>query len=639
MTQLPILLVDDEDGIRKVLSISLEDSGYTVDTASDVESALSLFHAKHHPLVITDIKMPGRSGIDLLRALKQIAPETEVIMITGHGDVELAVQSLKNDAFDFIMKPINDEVLTFALQRAQERILMRRSLQEYTCNLEELIERKSTQLIEAERRAAACQLFEGLTSSLSAFASNLDNLSVFNQMPMFVSIHNRDKGVVTVNQHYRKRLGDLAGKKSWSMYVGLEDGEKQCPVAKTIETGQAQRESRVVRCVNGNDHAVIVDTVPIMSTDDGVELVLEFMVDLLEAETLREELRTTRHKYEQLFNQSPCFISVQDRDFHINSANARYIENFGDFTGRPCYESLMHRQRPCIECPLQQTFVDGQTHQLETVVTNRKGEKVNILIWSSPIRDASGEMIEAVEMITDITQIRKLQDRLTSLGLLLGSTAHGIKGLLTGIDGAIYRLGSGLEKRNFDRMGDGFNDLQTLTDRMKQTVLDILYYAKKRELNWKEMDAARFTMDLYASFAAKAKKMGVILDLDMGAVLGSFKVDKSILASALGNIIENGIDACAAHPEGKGRVTLKVYADLGQIAFRVTDNGIGMEREVREKLFTLFFSSKGSSGTGIGLFIAHEIVTQHGGSITVDSEPGKGAVFTVCVPRELSVGG
>jgi len=637
MTQLPILLVDDEAGIRTVLSIALEDNGHSVDTAPDVDTAMEVFREKLHPIVITDIKMPGKSGIDMLREVKELAPTTEVIMITGHGDVDLAIQSLQNKAFDFISKPINEDVLYFALQRAQERILMTRELEAHTRNLEEMVDIKSAQLVEAERKVAACQLFEGLTSSLDAFANNVDNLNVFNQMPLFVSIHNVDMDVVTVNEHYKKKLGNLVGKDSWSMYEDLDLGARDCPVAQTLKSGEPGRGSYVVRCVNNNRHSVLVNTIPIMATDHGVELVLEFMVDLNEAEELREELRTTRHKFEQLFDQSPCYLSVQDKNFVIESANARYKRDFGDFNACNCFDKLMHRRRPCNECPLEKTFADGKSHQLETVITNQKGEKINALIWSAPIRDASGRITQAIEMITDITQIRKLQDRLTSLGLLLGTTAHGIKGLLTGIDGAIYRLGSGLEKKKFDRIEDGFNDLQFLTDRVKQTVLDILYYAKKRELNWKEIDAGRFTLDLYASFAAKAKLQKVTLDLDMGAVLGDFQVDVGVLSSAIGNIIENGIDACSTVKDGEGRVTLKVTGNKERVMFRVTDNGVGMDPETREKLFTLFFSSKGSSGTGIGLFVANEIVNQHGGTIEVESEPGDGATFTVRIPREISV--
>jgi PAS domain S-box-containing protein len=638
MSHLPILLVDDEEGIRTVLSIALEDAGYEVETAANGAAAFELFKVKRHPIVVTDIRMPGMSGIELLREIKAVEPRTEVIMISGHADIDVAIQSLKYDASDFITKPINSDVFNFALQRAEERSTMRRELERHTCNLEELVEKKSSQLVEVERRVAARQLFEGLTASLDAFASNLDNLSMFNQMPMFVSIHNRKGEVVAINEHYRQRLGDLVGNPSWSMYEDLADGERDCPVSRTIRNKSARRAQHVVRCVNGNRHAVAVDTVPITASDQEVELVLEFMVDLREAEQLREELRTTQHKYQQLFDQSPCYISVQNPGFSILSSNARHKESFGDLEGSLCYERIMHRSSPCKDCPVTATFRDGGTHQLETVVTNKKGDQVNVLIWSAPIRDAAGNITEAIEMITDITQIRKLQDRLTSLGLLLGSTAHGIKGLLTGIDGAIYRLGAGLETKNLTRVEDGYTDLQFLTGRMKQTVLDILYYAKRRELNWKVVDVASFALNTYTSVAGKAEAKNVIFELDPAKDLGSFKADVSILASALGNILENAIDACDGNePDAPGNVLFKIYGDADQIAFQITDNGAGMDHETRDKLFTLFFSSKGVAGTGIGLFVANEIVQQHGGNITVESEQGHGATFIICIPRELSV--
>ena len=82
-------------------------------------------------------------------------------------------------------------------------------------------------------------------------------------------------------------------------------------------------------------------------------------------------------------------------------------------------------------------------------------------------------------------------------------------------------------------------------------------------------------------------------------------------------------------------MTFRVEGDALQVRFIVADNGPGMDRETRDKLFTLFFSSKGSSGTGIGLYIAGQVVKQHGGSLTVDSEPGKGAIFTMALPRRL----
>ena len=127
-----LLLVDDEEGIRNVLRISLADAGYTVITAAGVDEALARFAEKRPDIVLTDIKMPGRTGIDLLKIVKETDSDVEVIMLTGHGDLDLAIQSLKLDATDFLTKPVNDEVLHHALKRAGERIRMRRNLRAYS---------------------------------------------------------------------------------------------------------------------------------------------------------------------------------------------------------------------------------------------------------------------------------------------------------------------------------------------------------------------------------------------------------------------------------------------------------------------------------------------------------------------------
>ena len=106
-----ILLVDDEEDIREVVGMSLTDIGYTVHSAENGEKAMDLFRSITPPIVMTDIKMPGIDGIELLQQIKRENPETEVVMITGHGDMDLAIKSLKYEATDFITKPINVEAL------------------------------------------------------------------------------------------------------------------------------------------------------------------------------------------------------------------------------------------------------------------------------------------------------------------------------------------------------------------------------------------------------------------------------------------------------------------------------------------------------------------------------------------------
>jgi len=168
-----LLLIDDEPGILKVLGISLADRGYRVLTAESGEKALHVFHEARPEIILTDIKMPGMDGIELLKRIKEESPNTEVIMITGHGEMELAIQSLKYDASDFITKPIDDEALDMALRRAMEKLSYKKKLKEYTENLEKLVEEKSRKLVEAERLAAVGQTVAGLAHAIKNITTGL----------------------------------------------------------------------------------------------------------------------------------------------------------------------------------------------------------------------------------------------------------------------------------------------------------------------------------------------------------------------------------------------------------------------------------------------------------------------------------
>jgi len=643
-----ILLVDDEEGIRTVLGISLADAGYHVTTAASGEEALARFAERKPDIVLTDIKMPGLSGLDLLERLKAADPEVEVIMLTGHGDMDLAIQSLKCDATDFLTKPVNDDMLEVALRRARERIDMRRRLRGYTENLEQMVRDQSSRLVEAERQLAALQTMDGIASGIRSLCSALDDGGLFNELPCFVAVHNADLEIVSTNQLYKERLGHRIGSRSWEAYAGRGPGDRLCPVVRVLETGEGFRSNEVLLGKNGQEIPVIVNTAPIYGNDGEVELVLELSVDVSEVRRLREDLRLTRERFRQLFDESPCYVAVMDRDFGVVEANRRYREDFGDPTGRRCHDAFAHRMAPCSGCPAERTFEDGRPHQAETVVTARDGRQVNVLVWTAPLRDAAGEITEVMEMSTDISELRRLQDRLSQLGLLLGSTAHGIKGLLTALDGGVYRLGSGIARGDAARVQDSHQDIRHLVDRLRKMVLDLLYYAKNRELNWEVVVARAFAEDTATLVEAKATERGVRFVRDFAesvlatggdggaADLGTFEADAGALSSALVNLLENAVEACAADGRKQDHVvTFRVRGAPDEVTFTIIDNGTGMDRETREKLFTLFFSSKGSAGTGIGLFVASQVVRQHGGHIAVTSERGEGSTFTVSLPRRL----
>jgi PAS domain S-box-containing protein len=630
-----VMLVDDEDAIREILGLSIADLGYEVETAANGEAAIALFSRFGPSIVLTDIKMPGMDGIELLKRLKELNHDTEVIMVSGHGDMDLVVKSLQYEALDFITKPIRDELLVSALKRAAEKITMRRQLREHTLNLERIVKEKSAKLVELERQLAVGQVVEGLSTAMRCLVETFDDgAGYFNELPCFISIHNRYLEIVAVNQLYKERLGDMVGKNSWEPYSGRQGSGNACPVWMTITDGKGLRSRETLVDVAGQEIPVIVHTAPILSKDGGVELVIELSVDITEVGRLQEELRSTREKYHRLFDSVPCYIEVVDRDHTIVEANRRFRQDFGECRGGKCYSAFTHREDPCQECPISLTFEDGNSHQWETAVTTRDGDQRVVLIQTAPVHGESGEIEQVMEISTDITQIRKLQDHLASLGLMLGSMSHGVKGLLTSLDGGVYKIEAGFRKDDPQRLREGWAIVKDKIARIRKMVMDILYYAKSRDTELEAIDLEAFAKDMAAIIEPKAALKNVAFRLDVAPDIGEIQMDETAMSAALVNFLENAVDACSEDDTKPAHeVVLRLTGDARRVRFEVADDGMGMDQETREKMFTLFFSSKGSRGTGLGLFISSQVIERHGGSIDVTSSFGEGTSIVATLPR------
>ncbi len=121
-----ILIVDDEQSMRDFLSIMLKKEGYEVASADTAGSGLKAVQGEIFDLVISDVKMPGMDGIELLKALKEISPETVVVMITAHATAETAVEAMKLGAYDYITKPFKVDEIKLVIQKALEKRLLRK---------------------------------------------------------------------------------------------------------------------------------------------------------------------------------------------------------------------------------------------------------------------------------------------------------------------------------------------------------------------------------------------------------------------------------------------------------------------------------------------------------------------------------
>jgi response regulator RpfG family c-di-GMP phosphodiesterase len=151
-SQSRVLVVDDDVAIRQLLATKLKISGFSVTSCGSGEEALNILSAEPYDAIISDLNMPGISGLELLAEAHHRFPRTAFLMATGVGDVSVGVAAMKQGAADYILKPFQMEAVTASLRRALEMKRMEAELDEYRQRLEEMVEERTEQLKAAMRR-------------------------------------------------------------------------------------------------------------------------------------------------------------------------------------------------------------------------------------------------------------------------------------------------------------------------------------------------------------------------------------------------------------------------------------------------------------------------------------------------------
>src|SRR5690349_21610118 len=153
-----VLLVDDDTALLQALpqALSLRLNDLHIDTCDSAFEALEQIHAHDYDAIVSDIKMPGMDGLALLEKIQELRPETPTLLITGHGEHNLAIQALRGGAYDFIQKPIDRDYVVAALQRAIQTHQLRRQVKEHqralelhAQSLEHVVRNRTQELIEA----------------------------------------------------------------------------------------------------------------------------------------------------------------------------------------------------------------------------------------------------------------------------------------------------------------------------------------------------------------------------------------------------------------------------------------------------------------------------------------------------------
>ncbi|MBW2070602.1 MAG: PAS domain S-box protein [Deltaproteobacteria bacterium] len=623
-----LLVIDDEESTRELLKISLESDGYEVYTAEDGPSGLRIFSERMPPIVLTDIKMPGMDGIEVLRRVKEINSDAEVIVITGHGEMNLAIKALQLEASDFINKPISDAALNVALRRAKERIWMRNKLREYTENLECMVKETTEEL-----------------QRINEFEHNLIQVSMDG-----IIANDRDGDIIIFNEGAERITGYTREEAISRLHVSqlYAEGEAR-KIKKKIYSSNFGGPGRLI------DHEADIITksgerVPILLSavllyEEGREVAtVGFFKDMREIKRLQKELMQ-RYEFEHnLIQTSMDGIIANDPQGRLIIFNEG-AERITGYSRQEALQQLHVRQLypPGVARKIKKKIYGpehggaGRLINYEVYVLSKSGECIPILL-SATVLHEEGKEVATVGYFKDMRDIKRLEkelidrERMAAMGQAMAGVAHGVKNILHGMKLGGFMVDRGLAEGKESLLRKGWSLVGKNIERISRLTLDMLSYVRSNVPDYEPCSLNAIIEEVCELVAGQAAARQVNLLRELDPSLPLVEADAEGMHTCLLNLVTNAIEA---FPEtGSGGVVTVISRTEGddKVSLQVKDTGRGMSPQLQKEIFQNLFSTKGARGTGLGLAITQKIVHEHGGSITVESAPGEGSCFTVTLP-------
>ena len=224
------------------------------------------------------------------------------------------------------------------------------------------------------------------------------------------------------------------------------------------------------------------------------------------------------------------------------------------------------------------------------------------------------------------------QARLSALGQGIAGAAHCIKNILNSIDGGGYIIELGIQKENIENIDKGWDILKRNTLFMKELVLDMLTCSRPRKPEYEPSDINTICSDIANLVGHDALEKNVDVQTELQSDIGIVILDPKSIYRCVLNLVTNAIDACDK-PKGIVKINTNIKED-NMLEITVSDNGCGISEENIEKIFKVFYSTKGNKGTGLGLGVTEKIIAEHGGNIKVESKIGEGTSFIISIPAK-----
>lgn len=354
--------------------------------------------------------------------------------------------------------------------------------------------------------------------------------------------------------------------------------------------------------------------------------------------------------YRSLLDNISLGISLINKDFEVVFANAAQgnllKRDPANIIGRKCYREFERRDEVCPHCPGVMAMQSGRSEEAEGQGKNDAGEDMHVMIKAFPVRDEHQEITGFIEIVSDISDQRKVDEALQriksieTIGQLAGGLAHDFNNLLTAIIGNIElaKIGIDPEQDTAARLAAA----SKACEQARRLTNQLLTFAKGGQ-PVKKLAYLSTILDEACHFSLSGSSLRYILDAPDN--LWPVEIDSGQMSQVVHSLLGNAREAMSVNPAGKIFVVaenVELEADTKlplapgpYVKVAIVDEGQGISPKIIGQIFNPYFTTKGmgaQKGTGLGLTICHSIIHKHGGLITVDSKDMRGATFTIYLP-------
>jgi PAS domain S-box-containing protein len=482
-------------------------------------------------------------------------------------------------------------------------------------------------------------LVEMITDITEAEQIRAEHQVLFDHVPCHITIVDKNMRIVRGNRKLRETFGDLNGKHCFEALKGLEGECSECTAKKTFEDGKTYSGHHRWKTGDGETMHSLVTTVPLEQADGKIDLVMEMAVDITQELKLEDELKEAATTMEEFISSSRDGIFAVDEEGAVNIFNSAARDLF-------CAPADLKVSRERLDQMLPDGFLDKVANSSdhvflpETEIKTFEDETLPVRLIGIPLL-VDGRHIGMAFSVQDLRERKRLErdkleaERLAAVGQTVAGLAHGVKNLITGLEGGMYMLTTGMNKSKIERIKDGMEALERNIERISVFVKAFLSFSKGREIRVEMSDPAMVAKEVVTLYSHKAQEAGIELINEHLGEIAPAPMDHNGMHECLTNLVGNAIDACLmSEDEDKRHVWVRTFEENGSIIYEVVDDGCGMDYEVKRKVFTSFFTTKGLGGTGLGLLTTKKIVQEHGGKIDLETEEGEGTTFRISLPRE-----